>query len=104
MMVLAERLQLYRDHLLACLDGKDFYYETRLPRVLYVLSKVTSSSKAQSYAQQARELRSRLVPEDCPGIDNTTEDDLVVYDQMVNVWSGRFTGKLNHEWRDMNIL
>jgi hypothetical protein len=49
---------------------------------------------------EARSLLNKLVPKDCPGVNLTETDEMVKYDQMVNIWSGRFSGKLNIAWQN----
>ncbi|KAF2684663.1 TPR-like protein [Lentithecium fluviatile CBS 122367] len=92
-----------RANLETCLGLRHGYFETRLPRVLCVLSRVLrllgEEQEADEKAQEARSLFEKLVPKDCPGIGREDPDELVRYDQMVNIWSGRFTGILNSKWQ-----
>lgn len=85
------------------MEFRNEYYETRLPRVLCCLGRVLAHLKqneeSEKYLREARELFQRLLPENAPGVDLSDPDEMVRYDQIVNLWSGRFTGKLNLEWQ-----
>jgi hypothetical protein len=64
-----------------------------------VLQELGREEEAAGKRIEARSLRDQLVPPGCPGIDLNEADEMVQYDQMVNIWSGRFTGKLNIAWQ-----
>lgn len=86
-----------------CLEHRDEYYETRLPRVLdflsLVLEQLNQMEESKRLLTEARELFRRLLPDESPGVDSSELDEMVRYDQIVNLWSGRFMGKLNLEWQ-----
>lgn len=84
-----------------CLQSRNAYYETRLPRVLCclgrALSRLGEHEEAKRCLDEARDMFRQLIPDNAPGVDFTETDELVKYDQIVNLWSGRLTGKLNLE-------
>lgn len=86
-----------------CLQFRHAYYETRLPRVLYCLNRVLSGlgehEEAKRCLDEARDIFRQLTPENAPGVDFTETNERAKYDQIVNLWSGRLTGKLNLEWQ-----
>ncbi len=62
-------------------------------RYAYVLEKLGEKSEAEKQLIAARKARERFV-KDYPAYLPETDDDEAVFDQMVSIWAGRFTGKL----------
>lgn len=92
-----------RAFLRKCLEYRNQYYETRLPRVIRCLDRVLDflneeNTESESLFTEAWKLFRRLLPDDRRGVDVNDLDDMVPYDQLVNLWSRRFTRRLNLTW------
>lgn len=64
-------------------------------RYASVLEKLGKKSEAEKQRNAARKTREWFV-KDYPEYLPKTDDDEAVFDQMVSIWAGRFTGKLKH--------
>lgn len=62
-------------------------------RYASVLEKLGEKSEAEKQRNAARKTRERFM-QDYQGYLPRTGDDEAVFDQMVSIWVGRFTGKL----------
>ena len=62
-------------------------------RYAYVLEKFGEKSEAEKQRTAAMKTRERFM-KDYSAYLPTTADDEAVFDQMVSIWAGRFTGKL----------
>ena len=62
-------------------------------RYAYVLEKLGDNSEAEKQRTSARKTRDRFL-RDYPAYLPITDDDEAVFDQMVSIWAGRFTGNL----------
>ena len=62
-------------------------------RYASVLEKLGENSEAEKQRNAARKTRERFMKE-YPAYLAITDDDEAVFDQMVSIWAGRFTGKL----------
>lgn len=62
-------------------------------RYAFVLEKLGEESKAEKQRMAAKKTRDRFM-KDYEDYLPVTDDDEAVFDQMVSVWAGRFTGKL----------
>ena len=68
-------------------------------RYAYVLEKLGEKEEAEKLAKAARKTRERYMKE-YPYYLPDTMDDEAVFDQMVSIWSGRFTGKMKQKTPD----
>ena len=62
-------------------------------RYAYVLDKLGDKSEAKKQRASAMKTQGRFL-RDYPAYLPITDDDEAVFDQMVSIWAGRFTGKL----------
>lgn len=62
-------------------------------RYASVLEKLGENSEAEKQRTAARRTRERFL-KSYPAYFPITDDDEAVFDQMVSIWDGRFTGKL----------
>lgn len=62
-----------------------------------VFEKQKKYDEARRWYQDARNLRDTLVSLEypCPGVNLDEENEMLIYDQLVQIWSGRTSGKLN---------
>jgi len=71
-------------------------------RLSQVLAAQGKAEEAGRLSERARSLRQTLVSIErpCPGVDLDEKDEMVIYDQLVQLFSGRTHGKLNVEWQE----
>ena len=62
-------------------------------RYASVLEKLGENSEAEKQRNAARKTRERFM-KDYPAYLPRTDHDEAIFDQMVSIWAGRFTGKL----------
>ena len=62
-------------------------------RYASVLEKLGDTSEAKKQRNAAKKTQERFV-KDYPAYHPATDDDEAVFDQMVSIWAGQFTGKL----------
>ena len=62
-------------------------------RYAFVLEKLGEESEAEKQRMAARKTRERFM-KDYRDYLPVTDDDEAVFDRMVSIWAGRFTGKL----------
>lgn len=76
---------------------RNYWNEEGVGRAQYryaqVLEELGEKEKAESYADAARMTRERFMKEYAYYLPDTGDDE-AVFDQMVSIWSGRFTGKM----------
>ncbi|KAH7408885.1 hypothetical protein BKA64DRAFT_570324 [Cadophora sp. MPI-SDFR-AT-0126] len=90
-------------YLRASLQSREEWYGPNIARAMFKLSQVFEKQKkyddARRWYQDARKLRDTLVSPEypCPGVNLDEEDEMLIYDQLVQIWSGRTSGTLNVE-------
>jgi hypothetical protein len=92
-----------RYHFLASLDpGKrSVWNEEGVARAQFlyadVLKQLGRNAAAEGYLSQAQATRDRFLKEYPQWLKADKDDELVVFDQMVCLWAGRYTGKLKQK-------
>ena len=88
-----------------CLQNREEWFEPNSARAMFKLSQILQGQGRYDEANQmqveARKLRDTLVSTEypCPGVNLGEEDEMLIYEQLVQIWSGRTTGRLNVEWQ-----
>ena len=89
-----------RQHLSQCLERRKrhVWNEEGEARTQFfrgkVLSRLEQAEDSQRSFVAARKVRDRFIREFPQYLALDNQDELAVFDQMVSIWAGRFTGKL----------
>lgn len=90
----------HRQHLSKCLERRKRFVwnEEGVARAQFfrgkVLSRLGHAEDSERSFVAARKVRDRFIKEFPQYLALESEDELAVFDQMVSIWAGRFTGKL----------
>ena len=93
-----------RHHFITCLDRRkrSAWNPEGVARAQYLYSKVLeklgNNEGAKKHLSEARRVSDRFLQQYSQYL-RTSPDDLVVFDQMVCLWGGRFSGKLDQNNR-----
>ena len=96
-------VHLHRFHFTTCLEPqkRSAWDEECIARARFlysnVLGRLGREEEAESQLKQARAIRDKYLAKYPKWLKEDEDDELVVFDQMVCLWAGRYTGRLKQK-------